>query len=180
MEATYDTIEERPRLRFERQLAQPIDTVWRAITDPAELAHWFPCEVELELRVGGPMTFTFEQDLSQYSDQPPGTHTMQGEVSELDPPKRFAFFWGQDHLTFELEPTDAGAGCALRLTVILDAREKAARDAAGWHLCLDRLGQRLGATVTAAPGGEPTSEWRALYDRYAGAGVPTGAPVPGA
>ena len=76
---TYEEEDGRPAVRFQRSLRQPVDAVWRVITDPGELGHWFPCAVELELRVGGPMTFTFA----------PG-ETQSGEVLELDPPRVFA------------------------------------------------------------------------------------------
>ena len=54
----------------------------------------------------------------------------------------------------ELEPlTGSGDACLLRLTVLLDSREKAARDGAGWHVCLDRLEQLLaGDDGPADPG----------------------------
>ena len=37
----------RPAVRFVRELSHPRDAVWRMVTDPAELAHWFPCEVQV-------------------------------------------------------------------------------------------------------------------------------------
>jgi hypothetical protein len=61
------------------------------------------------------------------------------------------------------------------VTVLLDSREKAARDGAGWHVCLDRLAARLdGASETM--NGE---DWRGIYEEYERRGVPTGAPLPG-
>ena len=59
--------------------------------------------------------------------------------------------------------------------MLLDSREKAARDSAGWHVCLDRLEVRL------AGSGEPGEgeDWRGLYEEYQRRGVPAGAPVPG-
>jgi uncharacterized protein YndB with AHSA1/START domain len=164
----YVTIEDRPTLSFERRLPHPVDRVWRAITDPDELQHWFPTKVQADLRVGGDMTFTFEAHTL-----PDGSDTMPGKVTEFDPPRVFAFQWGEDHLRFELEPGDRrDDGCLLRLTVALGIRDKAARDAAGWHVCLDRLEARLGEN---SAGGE----WRDYYDEYQRRGVPAGAPVPG-
>jgi uncharacterized protein YndB with AHSA1/START domain len=29
-------------LRFERHLGHSVERVWRALTEPSELAHWFP------------------------------------------------------------------------------------------------------------------------------------------
>ena len=169
MHATFSGAE-RPTLRFERRLAHPVQAVWRAITDPSELAHWFPSRVEVDLRVGGAMEFTFEH---MPLDAPTA---MRGRVTELDPPRLFAFYWGEDHLRFELEPADGGRACRLSFTVALDAREKAARDAAGWHRCLDALADALAGSPAERP--HETDAWRGYYAEYAGRGFPTGAPVP--
>jgi uncharacterized protein YndB with AHSA1/START domain len=170
---SYATIEDTPTLIFERRLSHPVDRVWEAITDPDVLIHWFPCAVDVDLRPGGAMEFTFAQDVL-----PDGSNSMPGEVTELDPPRVFAFAWGEDHLRFELQPVAGGAGCELRLTVGLGTRDKAARDSAGWHVCLDRLEGVLagddGPTATGASG-----EWRTLYEEYQRRGAPAGAAVPG-
>src|SRR5947209_12428280 len=127
MYGAYDTIENRPALRFERRLSHPVEVVWRAITESDELEHWFPSKVEIdELRTGAEMTFRFE---NMPLDAP---STMSGRITAFDPPRRFEFYWGEDHLGFELEPVPGEDECVLRLTVLLDSREKAARDAAGW------------------------------------------------
>ena len=60
MHGTYAEAEGRQALRFERRLTHPVDVVWRAITEPGELAHWFPSAVTIDLRVGGAMRFEFE------------------------------------------------------------------------------------------------------------------------
>ena len=175
MYGAYETIENRPALRFERRLSHPIEVVWRAITEPDELEHWFPCKVKLDgLRDGAAMTFTFEE--MPLEDAPT---TITGRVTEFDPPRRFGFMWGEDHLRFELEPVPGSAhACVLRLTVLLDSREKAARDGAGWHVCLDRLERLLSGDN--GPGARGAGEdWRGLYDEYQRRGVPAGAPIPG-
>src|SRR5262249_17820484 len=62
MYGAYDTIENRPALRFERRLSHPVDVVWRAITESDELVHWFPSRVEVDdLHPGAEMTFRFEE-----------------------------------------------------------------------------------------------------------------------
>jgi uncharacterized protein YndB with AHSA1/START domain len=169
MYGTYEEIDGKPAVRFERRYPHPVDRVWRAVTEPAELAHWFPNTVEVDLREGGRMHFTF-----------PGgeMEPMEGAVTELDPPRRFSFTWGDEHLHIELEPD--GDGCRLRFTQVLSTREQAARDAAGWHVCLDRLSDLLSGDAGEAPGTEATSEWSEHYEAYQRRGVPAGAPIPGA
>lgn len=170
MYGAYDTIDDRPALRFERRLAHPVEVVWRAITESEELEHWFPSRVEVdELKPGAELTFRFEE--MPLEGEP---LTMSGRVTEYQPPRLFAFRWGEDHLRFELEPVPGSEdACLLRLTVLLDEREKAARDGAGWHVCLDRLEAQLGGS------GGHGEEWRGLYEEYQRRGVPAGAPIPG-
>ena len=165
---SFVTVGGRPAVRFERRLAHGIDAVWRAVTQPDELAHWFPAAVEVELEAGGRMRFTHADGAA-----PPG----EGEVLELEPPRRFAFTWGDERLSIELEP-DGDDACRLTFTHVLSTREQAARDAAGWHVCLDRLADRLGGAAPQAPSAEPTAEWRAHYEAYQERGLPVGAPVP--
>lgn len=155
MYGTYETYEGKPAVRFERVYPHPVERVWRSITVPEELATWFPSSVEVDLREGGAMRFT---------DDPHLAEPMDGRVVELDPPKVFAFLWGKDLLRLELAPERDGT----RLTLIqtLEADE-AARNAAGWHVCLDKLA------------GEDT-DWRPLYEEYQRRGLPAGAEIPSA
>lgn len=173
MYGSYAAIQNHPTLTFERQLSHPVDRVWRAITETDELEHWFPSKVMVdELLPDAEMTFEFE-------DMPlDAPSSMGGRVTDVDPPRLFAFYWGDDHLRLELRPTDDGTGCALSLTVQLDARDRAARDAAGWHVCLDRLEELLaGGRGPAATG--VGRRWRELYEEYQRRGAPAGAEVPG-
>ena len=52
----------RPTLRFERRFKHPVEKVWKAITDPAELAYWFPMEVEGDLVPGGKLRFPMDEE----------------------------------------------------------------------------------------------------------------------
>jgi hypothetical protein len=49
MTAALENIDDRPSLRFERRYDHGVERVWRAITDPDELRHWFPPGEELEV-----------------------------------------------------------------------------------------------------------------------------------
>src|SRR3954454_12496715 len=112
-------------LRFERRFAHPVEKVWRAVSEPAELAHWFPCRVEAgELRVGAKLHFVFPEEVGI---------EMDGEVTAFEPPRLLAFTWGEDELRFELEPHGDG-GTLLRFTDVIAEQDKAARDAAGWDV----------------------------------------------
>ncbi|MGW2327341.1 SRPBCC family protein [Streptomyces sp. NPDC001700] len=130
----------RSALRLERRIAHSPEKVWQALTDPAELAHWFPSEVRVDLRVGGRMGFVF-----------PGREApdMEGVITELDPPHVFAFTWGEDQLRWELRPD--GEGCLLTLTHTFGDRFGAASFASGWHACITALAALLDGEK-AAPG----------------------------
>ena len=146
-EATLLTTDDRPVLRFERHLHKPIDVVWRALTDFEELQSWFPTNIVTDRwEVGAPLTFVFREH-----EAPDFT----GTVLEYDAPSVLAFTWGDDDsLRFELTATDDG-GTHLVLTDQLRA-SIAARNAAGWDVCLDRL----------VLGDDADGAWKPRFDRY--------------
>lgn len=143
-------------LRFERRLAHSPDKVWKTITEPAEMAHWFPAEVRTELTPGARMQFTFPEGA-------PVETGGEGEILEFDPPKVYAFRWNNDVLRFELLAD--GSGCLLVFSHTLGGgglgRLGAGRDAAGWDTCLDALQARL-----AGGGAEYPRDWLGPMERY--------------
>ncbi|GAA5136486.1 SRPBCC family protein [Pseudonocardia adelaidensis] len=165
---TFVDLDGRPAVRFERTYSHPPERVWSAITEPAELAHWFPATVSLEHRVGGTIEFTGDPNID------PGS----GTVLEFDPPRRLAYTWGRDELHFRLEPTDDG-GCTVTFFDVLEARDAAARNAAGWTVCLVELGKHVSGAVADGPHSATAEPWQPQYDDYVAAGMPAGAPIPG-
>lgn len=129
MTETLRTVDGKGVLRIERTLAHPPEKVWRALTEPAHLHHWFPFDVEVELTPGGKITF-----LEQGGGAGPSTY---GEVLEADPPRIFAFTWGDDELRWELRPE--GDGALLVFTHVFGDRAGAASFTAGWMTCIDAL-----------------------------------------
>jgi uncharacterized protein YndB with AHSA1/START domain len=149
--ATLLTDGARPAVRLERDLPDVPPVVWRALTDRTELKAWFPCDVIVAggtWQVGASITFRFdEHDM-----------TLTGEVLEVDEPRVLAFTWGEDTLRFEL--SRHGGGTRLVLVDELPPGA-AARNAAGWEECLDRLA-----------GVEAGESWQPRFDRYAAAFTP--------
>lgn len=147
------------RLRFERVLPHEPARVWAALTEEAHLAAWFPTTIEGELRVGSPLTFRFRGD-----EAPPTT----GEVLACEAGRVLEFTWGeseedideQERTRFELHPE--GAGCRLLLLTTYDRVGKSARDATGWHVCLDYLAAHLAGDPPPAA----TSSYGAVNRRY--------------
>jgi uncharacterized protein YndB with AHSA1/START domain len=53
-DGTLETTGDRHTLRFERRLDHSVERVWRAITEPDELGHWFPPEEALAVTESDP------------------------------------------------------------------------------------------------------------------------------
>jgi uncharacterized protein YndB with AHSA1/START domain len=144
---TLETIDGRPALRFERMLAHPVERVWRAISDPAELERWFPAAADWTPATGE----TFE------------AHGGSGEVIEVDAPHRLAWTFGGDRYSFELAAQEDG--CRLTFTHVFDDRALAAQTAAGWETYLSRLEPHLaGGHLSEEEAHEP---WGEVHERYA-------------
>ncbi|CAN5474143.1 hypothetical protein BH10ACT1_BH10ACT1_39850 [soil metagenome] len=146
-------------VRFERHLPHPVELVWQALTEADHLAAWFPTTISGRLVAGGALRFEFRDGAGG------GEWDFDGQVLEVDPPRLLAFRWGDDVLRAELTPTDAG--CLLVFTDTMADEGTAARDAAGWHVCLDQLEAHTDGRPAVAPGTGPTTGWQAHFDRYA-------------
>ena len=154
-DATLLTDGARPAVRLERYLPDPPAVVWQALTEREQLRSWFPSDVIVSgggWEVGAAITFPFPPEVIDL--------TLTGEVLEVDEPRVLAFTWGEDTLRFELSAE--GDGTRLVLIDELPAGA-AARNAAGWERCLERL-----AGIEPAPDG-----WQPRFERYAAAFEPT-------
>jgi uncharacterized protein YndB with AHSA1/START domain len=162
---TYLDFGGRPAVRFERIYDHPVDRVWRMVSDPDELARWFPSpKITIDLTAGGEITFSGDPNMPEA--------TSSGRVIDVSPPHRLAFTWGGDELHFDLEPLD-GDRTRFVLTDILEARNAAARNAAGWDVCLSVLDAVAECRAAEQPA------WQPKYDAYVAAGLPSGAGIPG-
>jgi uncharacterized protein YndB with AHSA1/START domain len=140
------------QLRFVRTLAYPLERVWSAISEPEQLAHWFPTTIEGERVAGAPLRFSFPE-----GQAPP----FKGEMIAYEPPSLMELRWGTDILRIELRATERGT--ELTLLDKLQEHGKAARDGAGWHTCLDGLA----VCLQGAPGDrKSTSAWKIVHSHY--------------
>jgi uncharacterized protein YndB with AHSA1/START domain len=148
------TSDGRDRIRFERHLSHPVERVWAAITEPAEMAGWWG-DAKVDLRQGGAFVLAWQN---------PGGPTMRATITALDPP-RLLETESDVHgtLRWELEPD--GDGTSLTFTSTLDLPDEyRAQTLAGWHFHLDAL-----ATVLA--GGEVDlvdlmDDWEPIHRQY--------------
>ena len=152
MDGRLEEVGGRWQLTFTRTLSHPREKVWRAITEAEHLEAWFPTTIEGERATGARLRFAFRE-----GEGP----TEEGEMLVYDPPSILEFRWGKgETLRFELRAD--GEGTLLTFVNRFDELGKAARDAAGWHVCLDDLARHLA-------GEEPdtgTDEWRRVHAGY--------------
>jgi uncharacterized protein YndB with AHSA1/START domain len=151
MRGTLEKVDGRFFLRFERFYRHPCETVWRALIEPDSLAEWFPAAIEGERRAGAELRFVFG------AGEGP---VLTGTVRVFEPPRLLEYTWDSDILRWELTPT--ATGTTLVFTTSVGQRSVAARDAAGWHGCLDNLEGALGGRK-ADPG---SRELDSRYEDY--------------
>lgn len=164
---SYVVREGRPAVRFARTYPHSIERVWSAITEPGQLKQWFPFHTVIEPRVGGVVQFSGNPHAPDFT----------GQVLIYEPPQRLAFSWGGSELHFELEALDSGR-CRLTLTDVLETQDAAARNGAGWSMCLRELATLLAGEPTSGLHQTASRSWQEYYDSYIAAGMPQAPPSP--
>ncbi len=127
------------------ELAASPERVWRALTEPAELARWFPDATDLEPRAGSVGWFDWA-DHGKYAVR----------IEEIAPPARLVWSWSRDadvaledgprtrvEWTLEARP-DGGTTLRLRESGFTHARYRRENDA-GWDQELGELAEYLEA-----------------------------------
>ncbi len=138
-------------LTYERHFPDPPETVWKAITDPEQLAVWYLTRARIDPREGG------EVDLVSG----PSRFHVVGRILTWDPPRVFEHEWKADprpelpggenaRIRWELAPE--GSGTVLTVVFAGLHRPTALGFAAGMHAFLDRL--------EAQRSGGPLPNWR--------------------
>ena len=138
------------QLVFVRRLPHPPEKVWRALTEEAHVSAWFPADIVGERRAGAELRFEFREDEGP---------TLPGEMRIFEPCELLEFTWSDEVMRFELS-ADGDGGTVLRFVNTFGDVGKAARDAAGWHVCLDGLDAVVDGTKPT-PGG-----WDELHPVY--------------
>jgi uncharacterized protein YndB with AHSA1/START domain len=164
------------QLRFEREIAHPVEKVWDVLT--TRHSEWLSGPgAEIELRVGGKVHMP--------------AHKIESSVTAYEPPRVMAYGWDSPEwgkggtVRWELSPD--GDGTRLVLThdhpPIDPAQQKAfaekmgwpdtmlravPRTLAGWHFLLDALENVLdGKAQDDLPTPEePGNAWESLFDHY--------------
>jgi len=165
---SYGVLTEPATLTIQRLLPGPAERIWAYLTK-SELRRQWLAAGEMELKVGAAFELVWRNNelTNPPGQRPPGfgeEHRMKSQITELDPPRKLSFTWGNSgDVTFTLEPK----GNDVLLTVLhrrLPDRPTLLRVSAGWHSHLDVL-------VARARGKEPAPFWDAWlrlqneYDR---------------
>jgi uncharacterized protein YndB with AHSA1/START domain len=89
------------QVQFERHFDQPIEEVWRTITEPNRLSDWL-ADADVDFQEGGKIELRFANSGS----------VTQGIVTEVEPPNVFEYFWitAQSNNASQPIPTDLAAG----------------------------------------------------------------------
>ena len=169
-EADYGVVSAPQTVRIQRLLPGPIERIWSYLTESELRRHWLAAG-DMQLQEGAPFELVWRND--ELTD-PPGQrpegfgeeHRMQSRITELDPPRRLAFAWGEGDVTFDLEPR----GDQVLLTLVhrgISDRANLLMIGAGWHLHLDILVRRAnGGTAEARESfWDGWTRLRAEYDR---------------
>jgi uncharacterized protein YndB with AHSA1/START domain len=150
---TYGEVIEPNVLRIKRLLPGSIDRVWAYLTESDLRRQWLAAGT-MEMRSGAPFELVWRNDeLENAGQRPEGfdeEHRLQSEVTELDPPRKLSYTFGNaGEVTFELERS--GDEVLLTLTHRrLPGREMMTKVAAGWHAHLDVLDAKLSGTAPNA------------------------------
>lgn len=147
-------------IRIERRLPGPIERVWAYLVEPEKRALWFCGGPASELRVGAPITFTFDHTRLSHEPTPEEWKAFDGvsasgEITRYEPPRAFGYkgSWdgGETEVLFELTPSGSEVLLAITQLKVADAKAKA-NYGSGWHAHLEVLEARL-------KGQEPPGFW---------------------
>jgi uncharacterized protein YndB with AHSA1/START domain len=129
MTVTQQSIDGAPALRLERRLDHSIERVWRAVTEPQELARWFVVDEV-------PWTPRKNEEFEAAGET--------GRITELDPPRHLAWTWGRERYSFELTAATPDTTTLVFTHVFNPELGPGYQHAAGWEAYFDRLEAHLG------------------------------------
>lgn len=119
-------------------ITAPRERVFRALTDPAQVVHWWGAkdrylmgDVQMDLRVGGKWS-------ARGMSAKMGNTEVHGEYTEVDPPRRLAYTWSATwmpevtNVLWELETHDGGTMVKLTHSGFAGQAEQAKNHSLGW------------------------------------------------
>ncbi len=164
----YVIVDGRSGVQFECELPGSVEQVWAAVSAPDQVCQWFPSKLTFQPVVGGSVSFSGD----------PNVPDETGRVLDYQPGRRLGFTWGDSEVHFTVARIDLQRSRFVLLNLLASADE-AARNAAGWQLCLEQLEALVSKGHADGPHGQASADWPAIYEAYVGVGFPSGAPIPG-
>jgi uncharacterized protein YndB with AHSA1/START domain len=148
-------------VRYERRFTHPPEKVWRALTESEHLAHWMPTDMVGERRAGASIELRFwPAEVAKYGIEDP---VLTGEIRVWDPPRVFEWTWDTDVLRWELEPVPDGTALTFTTWFGDPDRDVVVGAGAGYHVCLDELGELLDSGTVAPLDDAVMAVWEARY-----------------
>ncbi len=146
-------------------LDAPPAQAWSWLTRPELLAQWSPVVPDRDLGAVGAASARETSD----------AESVDASVLEVFEPFRLVHRWGSDTLTWQFAPS--GRQTQLQVVHTLADRARYAETAAGWHLCLTVLADRIGGGhAPRCVGGDALGAgWEGLRDAYREVIVPNDA-----
>jgi uncharacterized protein YndB with AHSA1/START domain len=116
---------------IEREIAFPLEKIWRALTQPHLIAEWL-------------MNNDFQPDVGHNFKFTAGWVSVDCAVTEVDPPKLLAYTWNamglESTVTWTLTPTATGTHLRMEQSGFRTDQEQAFRGAhVGWQRFLGQL-----------------------------------------
>jgi uncharacterized protein YndB with AHSA1/START domain len=143
-----------------RQLRHSPQTVWQALTDPAQLREWAPFDADANLGTAG-------ATVKLTTVGAPTPHVTATTVTRAEAPHVLEYQWGGRDMRWALEAK--GGGTRLTLWTVI-GRGYIAMGAAGWHVCFDVLDHLLGGNPLGrivGPAAMQVPGWERLHAEYA-------------
>src|SRR5262245_18860948 len=143
-----------------RELRHSPETVWQALTDPAQLHEWAPFDADGRLGTAG-------ATVRLTTVGAPKPQVSETTVTRAEAPTVLEYNWGGHAVQWALEAT--AGGTRLTLSTSID-RRFISMGAAGWHICCDVLDRFLaGNPLSPIVGADALkfSGWQRLNAEYA-------------
>lgn len=140
-------------LELAREINAPVERVFQAWSDPAQMQQWFfpnedmSCTVTADFRVGG------NYEVLMHSAAKDKTFKHFGTYEAIEPNRRIVFTWNSPfventRVTLSFAPVGKGTQLQLHHEFFEDDAIKQQHND-GWHGCLQQLTNHLNATVAA-------------------------------
>jgi uncharacterized protein YndB with AHSA1/START domain len=142
---------------FKRRSKHDAARVWRALTDPDEVAAWMEAPARIDLRPGGDWFIDFPA--VEAGDGP-----MDGILFKIEEERVLAYVWGISVVQWTIEPEEDGCTYVFIHNGCADRGELEAGLAAGWHGFLDQFDAHLDGRTWSKE--QAKADWERLHAPY--------------